>query len=218
MGISVQIAHLTKRYNQKMVLQIPQREFAAGKITGILGSNGSGKTTLLQIVAGLDKSFDGVVTYDGQPFSRTTLQNVTLVFQRSHLFNRSVYENLAYPLKIRHVDKATCHQRILVLLNRLDIRHLMEQNGLELSGGEEQKVSLARAMIFHPQLLLLDEPTSNIDPDSIRVMEREILRYRQETGGTVILVTHNMEQAGRLCDELVYLQNGKIEEPHGFYR
>ncbi len=78
-----------------------------------------------------------------------------------------------------------------------------------LSGGESQKVNLARAMVFKPKLLLLDEPTSNIDPESIKIMEREILRFNKETKGTILVVTHNMEQSKRLCEDIIYLERGK---------
>ena len=95
-------------------------------------------------------------------------------------------------------------------MKRLEIEDLSNKRGQQLSGGESQKVALARALVFKPKLLLLDEPTSNIDSESVKIMEREIVNFNKETSGTVLIVTHNLEQAQRICDEVISLDSGKV--------
>ena len=142
-------------------------------------------------------------------FDNNIRKNMTLVFQKPYLFRRKVYDNIAYPLKIRKIDKEIERQRVLKVIKDLEIEDLIDKKGHKLSGGESQKVALARALVFHPKLLLLDEPTANIDPESTRIIEREILNFNKNTNATVVIITHNIEQSKRLCDEIVYLSNGK---------
>ena len=96
------------------------------------------------------------------------------------------------------------------VIKSLEIEELTEKRAHLLSGGESQKVALARALAFNPKLLLLDEPTSNIDPESIKIMEREIVRFNKDMSSTVIIVTHNLDQAERICDDIIYLQGGRV--------
>lgn len=214
--MNIIIKNLQKSYKDKMVLSIDSLELSGGKIMGIVGPNGAGKSTLINIISGLDKDFNGEVMYNNKPLDDDIYKKITLVFQKSYLFRRSVYENITYPLKIRGLSKSEIEKRADNIIDRLEIKELKNKKGHLLSGGESQKVSLARALVFEPELLLLDEPTASIDPDSIRIMEREILRYNKEKAGTVIIITHNMEQAKRICDEVLYLQQGRVEERNGF--
>ena len=160
--------------------------------------NGCGKTTLLNIIAGLDEEYMGDISYDGSKLNKNIINNMTIVFQKPYLFKRTVYENIEYPLRIRGINKSEVKSLVSNIIKNLEIEDLMEKKAHLLSGGESQKVALARALVFQPKLLLLDEPTSNIDPNSIMILEREIFRFNEETGGTVIIVTHNMEQSIRL--------------------
>ncbi|NLV88545.1 MAG: ABC transporter ATP-binding protein [Tissierellia bacterium] len=201
--MEIKINNLEKYYDSRKVLDIDSLTIEKGKITGITGPNGCGKTTLLNIIAGLDKDYKGSITYDGLALNRQVADKMTLVFQKPYLFKRTVYENIEYPLKLRGMNKSEIRPRILDILKRLEIENLMEKKAHLLSGGESQKVALARALVFNPELLLLDEPTSNIDPEAIEILEREILRFNQETGGTVIIVTHNLEQSRRLGHRII---------------
>jgi tungstate transport system ATP-binding protein len=161
-------------------------------------------------VAGLDREFSGIVKYDQKSINKEIYKEMTLVTQKPYLFRREVYENIEYPLRIRGVKKGEIKRRVKDIIERFEIEELKDKKAHLLSGGESQKVSLARALVFEPRLLLLDEPTSNIDPESIKIMEREILKYNRETKGTVLIVTHNIEQSKRLCDNIVYLEEGKV--------
>lgn len=208
--MKVSLNNIKKYYDEKLVLDIEKLEIEKGKITGIIGPNGSGKSTLLHIIAGLDEKYSGTIEYDQQVIDQKLYSKMTLVSQKPYLFRRKVYENIEYPLKIRQVNKIDMKKRVNKVINRLELEELKEKKANLLSGGESQKVSLARALVFEPELLLLDEPTSNIDPESIKILEREILRFNKETGATVIIVTHNLEQSDRICANIIYLEKGRV--------
>lgn len=204
--MELRIENLKKSYGDKEVLNIDEMTIEKNIITSIIGPNGSGKTTLLNIIAGLDREYEGRVLYDGEGIDRDIVENMTIVFQKPYLFKRTVYENIEYPLKIRNVKKEKRRIRVLEVIKRLEIEDLIDKRADRLSGGESQKLALARALVFEPRLLMLDEPTSNIDPESIKLMEREILRFNEELGSTVLIVTHNMDQSLRLADETIELE------------
>lgn len=204
------IENIKKTYGDKIVLDISNMTIKEGKITGITGPNGSGKSTLLNIISYIDDNFSGKVKYNGMDFSKEVAKNITYVFQKPYLLRRSVYDNIVYPLKLRKVDNKSQTKYANDIMKRLEIEDLSNKRGQQLSGGESQKVALARALVFKPKLLLLDEPTSNIDSESVKIMEREIVNFNKETSGTVLIVTHNLEQAQRICDEVISLDLGKV--------
>ena len=191
--MEVYVEYIKKYYSEKLVLNVDNLNFKKGKITGIIGPNGSGKTTLLHIIAGLDKEFLGIVKYNGEILNKKVYREMTLVTQKPYLFKK---ENIK--------------EEVENIIKKFEIDHLKNEKAHLLSGGESQKVNLARAMVFNPKLLLLDEPTSNIDPESIKIMEREILRFNKETKATILIVTHNIEQSKRLCENIIYLEQGKV--------
>ncbi|MBQ2120476.1 MAG: ATP-binding cassette domain-containing protein, partial [Peptococcaceae bacterium] len=137
--------------------------------------------------------------------SKPLYQQMTMVFQTPYLLKRSVYDNIAYPLQIRHRSAAEIRQKTEAMIARFGIEKLAEQYAHRLSGGESQKVALARALIFEPDLVLLDEPMSGIDAASVRFMEEMIQEYVREYHKTVIMITHNARQAQELCDRIVHL-------------
>ena len=208
--MEIQIENAIKTYAEKKVLDTDSLKIEKGKITGIIGANGSGKSTLLNIIAGLDNEFDGTILYDGNQLDKDIRKKMTLVFQTAYLFKRTVYKNIAYPLKERKVKKEKIKAKVSELMKTLEIEDLKYKIGSKLSGGETQKVALARALVFNPELLLLDEPTSNIDPEYIEHMEKSIIKYNKENKGTVIIVTHNIDQAERLCHNIIKLERGKV--------
>jgi len=128
-----------------------------------------------------------------------------MVFQTPYLLKRSVYDNIAYPLQLRHRPSAEIKQKTDAMIARLGIEKLAKQYAHKLSGGESQKVALARALIFEPELVLLDEPMSGIDAASVSFMEQMIQEYAREYRKTVIMITHNARQAEELCDRIVHL-------------
>ena len=203
--MDIKIKNLKKYYKDKLILDIPNLNIDCNKITGIVGENGAGKTTLLNIIAGLDKDYEGEILYSGQTLNKYIQREITLIFQKPRLLNRSVYKTISYPLEIRKIKKNEQEENINYILKKLDIHNLKDMNASKLSGGEQQKVSIARAIVFKPKILMLDEPTSNIDSNSINIIEREILDYCKREKATVIIITHNKEQAESLCDNIITL-------------
>lgn len=210
--MEVRLEQINKCYGKKIIFQNFSSTFVSGKITGLLGDNGVGKSTLLRLIAGLDLDYSGHIYYDGQLLNKALYQQMTMVFQTPYLLKRSVYENIAYPLKLRHRPSAEIKTKTEAMIGRLGIEHLAKQYAHKLSGGESQKVALARALIFEPDLVLLDEPMSGIDAASVSFMEQMIRDYVQQYHKTVIMITHNARQAQELCDSVVRLRPFEGEE------
>lgn len=201
---------LRKFYKQKLVLSIDDLLIPSGSLFGVIGPNGSGKSTLLQIIAGLNPA-QGQVRYDGSALNKALQKQVTLVFQRPYLMVGSVLENIIYPLRLRKVERKQAVQTAQAIMEPLGLAPLANQKARTLSGGEAQKMALARALVFQPAVLLLDEPTANVDPVSMREMEAAIVAANKK-GTTVVLITHNVAQAARLCSDVAFLYQGKLHE------
>ncbi len=160
----------------------------------------------------------GIIYFDGRPIppngpARLPLQRqMTLVFQKPLLFSATVRENIAYGLKTRGFSREEIKQRVAAILEQIGLSHLKERHAGTLSGGEAQRVALARAVAFKPKLLLLDEPTANLDPANVELMEKMILQLKQSMEVTIIMVTHNIFQARRLTDEVIFLFDGRVVE------
>lgn len=210
--MNISIENLTKAYGKRIVLDIDSLSFISGKLYAIVGSNGAGKTTLLKIIAGLEHKTEGSITYNESPLNKHLLKNVTYMSQRPYMLRTSVFNNIAYPLKIRKYPKKIIENKVHEIMVELELSDLKDQMATSLSGGESQKVALARALVFEAELLLLDEPTSNINPNAIELIEKVILKRYQEKHMTTIIITHNMKQAKRLCDQMVVIEKGKVKE------
>lgn len=173
-------------------------------ITVVMGPNGTGKTQLLRLIHGLARPDAGTVTWNGQPAAQMTATQA-LVFQKPVLLRRSVAANLDFVLKRR--DPA----RRDALLAHVGLLEKAKQPARALSGGEAQRLALARALALDPQVLLLDEPTASLDPGSVLAIERIVLQAR-DAGVKVVLVTHDTGQARRLADDVVFLHRGRVAE------
>ena len=204
---------ITRDYKERRVLDIPYGEIKEGSRTAIVGANGAGKSTLLNIIAGLDTGHEGSVFYgsnrDGfEEHSR----EITIVFQKPYLISTTVEKNITFPMKIRGLSDENQEKRVSSLCEELNISHLRKQKSWKLSGGETQKVALGRALGFSPRLLILDEPTANIDPATTSEIERMLFKINKEEGTTIIFVTHNLVQAKRVCDQMMFLHEGRLIE------
>ncbi len=201
-----------KKYCPVNVLDSVSFNAEGGKIVVLLGVNGAGKTTLLRIIAGLDKPDAGTIQFNGEPIADAKLRQIaTLVFQRSAMFSRSVYDNLAYGLKIRGAKDADIREKLVEALHSVGLRDFEKRKAKKTSGGEQQRIALARAFLLEPKILLLDEPTANLDPNSAMIIEKAILAKRREDN-IIIISTHNLGQAKRIGDEVVHIHAGKIVE------
>lgn len=203
--MNIVIKNLKKYYKDKLVLNIESLEIKSGKITGIVGENGAGKSTLLNLISGIDNAFTGEIYYNNEKLNKKIQKSITLVFQKPRLLNTTVYKNLEYPLKIRNTKKQDINTKINNVLDLLEIKELKNKNANKLSGGEMQKVALARALVFKPKILMLDEATSNIDIESKKSIERIIINYNKCENNTVILISHDKEQIKSLCDNVIVL-------------
>lgn len=204
--------NLTKEYEGRRVLDIGELRIGSGALCGIIGPNGAGKSTLLNLVAGLMKPTSGRLLYEDSPAASAPYEEMTLVFQSPYLIRTTVEKNIAYPLKLRGWDKIKIEERVGELAADLGLTDFLKQKSWRLSGGETQKVALARALSFRPKLLLLDEPTANVDPSTTAEIERMLKKINEKEGTTVILVTHNLVQARRLCREILFMDGGKVVE------
>ena len=212
-SLNIILDNVKKSYGQRLVLDIKNYEFKSGDITCIMGQNGAGKSTLLKIIAGLEPEFEGQVRYGARELDRDIYSNMTMVFQTPHLLKKTVFENITYPLKIRNFKKDEIQKRVDNMLELFAIKELSNKLAHKLSGGESQKVALARAMVFKPSLLLLDEPTSGIDVSSVPIIENAITSFCKENNATIIMITHSKAQAKRLSDNLIFInKQGQITQ------
>jgi tungstate transport system ATP-binding protein len=207
---------VSKAYGPREVLYVNFLEIRQGEVFGIVGPSGAGKSTLLRLLDFLESPSSGQLhfkDYYSANGSRAPLdvrRRVTTVFQRPVLLNTSVYGNVAYGLKIRG-DKEVQH-KVKGVLEQVGLSDLIRDRAGFLSGGEAQRVALARAMVIGPEVLLLDEPTANLDPYNVGLIEDIVTDLNRERRTTIVLVTHNVFQAKRLAHRVALLLEGKVVE------
>lgn len=183
----------------------------AGRTLAILGANGAGKSLLLRVLHGLITPSSGHVRVRGKLLDRAARDRQAMVFQRPIMLRRSVRQNLEFTAKARQIAPKKRATRIDELLALARLSHKQHQAARSLSGGEQQRLALARALTAEPELLFLDEATASLDPASTAACET-IVGAARERGTTVVLVTHDVHQARRLADETVFLSDGRVVE------
>lgn len=203
--MDIKIRNLEKSYGDNLVINIKKLDIKKNMINLIIGKNGSGKTTLLNILAGLDMEYSGHMLYNGVKLNKSIMRNITLVSQKPYMLNRTVSQNLSYPLKIRKYNKDDIIDKVKTMMKTLGIEKLKDRNATTLSGGEKQKVAIARAMIFCPKVLLLDEITSNIDSNSKADIEEIIIKYKENYESNIVLVSHDSQQIQKLGQNIIKL-------------
>jgi len=182
---------------------------ASNAVTVLLGPNGAGKSVLLRLLHGLLKPTSGTILWGGKPPSDALRPRQALVFQRPVLLRRSVAANIRFALGLRRfADREERLQRALELAG---LAELARQPARVLSGGEQQRLALARALILDPEVLLLDEPTVSLDPASVQAIE-ELIGTARRTGIMVVLVTHELAQARRMAEQVMFLNRGRMTE------
>lgn len=211
-SVNLEIVGLQKNYNAVTALKSVSMELKGNKIIVLLGVNGAGKTTLMRILAGLEKPDRGQILFNNQNTDPKELRQIsTLVFQKTAMFTMNVYQNLAFGLKIRKVPKEVIPKRISVALQAVRLIGFEKRRAKKLSGGEQQRIALARAFLLDTDVLLLDEPTANLDPNSSTIIEKVIISQKSSQR-IIIMATHNLNQARRVADEIVHIHDGEVVE------
>ncbi len=224
MDMKLTLEHVTKDFSGTLAVNDISLTMQDGKLTGLLGPSGCGKSTLLYMIAGLEQVTSGHIYFDGQDV--TTLpaetRGVGLVFQNYALYpHMTVEQNIMFPLLNARVKKESAQKKAREMARFVQIEEYMHRKPAQLSGGQQQRVAIARALVKSPQILLLDEPLSNLDARLRLDLREEIRRIQKETGVTTIFVTHDQEEAMSITDELVLMKNGIIQQiaaPQAMYR
>jgi tungstate transport system ATP-binding protein len=191
--------------NGTEILKNVSVEIGAGPRTIILGPNGAGKSVLMRLCHGLLRPTRGQVRWLGPP------RRIAMVFQRPVMLRRSARANIEYALKLAGVSRGERALRAADVLEAVGLERCADQPARRLSGGEQQKLALARAWALGPEVLFLDEPTANLDPAATREVETIVGQIR--AGGTkIVMTTHNLGQARRLGDEIIFMSNGRLAE------
>ena len=206
--LPITVDNLSLALNDRVVIDHINCQIKANGITVIMGPNGSGKSLFLRCLHGLVKPDSGQVLFAGKPLSAAIRQQQSMVFQAPTILRRTVLANLLFVARQRGMSNPQTSKDYLAQL-RLD--HLAQHPARLLSGGEKQRLALARALIIKPAVLFLDEPTSNLDPTSVETIETN-LRLVSQKGTKIILVTHDLGQAKRLADEVLFLNHGTLSE------
>jgi iron(III) transport system ATP-binding protein len=214
-GAEVRFTGIGKRYGAVTAVKPLDLTIEAGTLVTLLGPSGCGKTTLLRMVAGLEQATEGRLFIDGVDVTNLSAgeRNVSMVFQSYALFpHMSVRENVAYGLISGGMGRKNAHARAEETLTLVGLGGLGERFPSELSGGQQQRVAVARALVLEPQVLLFDEPLSNLDARLRRQMREEIRTLQQRLGVTVIYVTHDQSEALAVSDKIVVMRNAEIAQ------
>jgi len=203
--MNVKINHLKKYYQDKLILDIENLEIIKNQTYCIRGRNGSGKTTLMQVIAQLLPFDSGEILFEENDF----MEKMTYVSQNPYLFHTTVYENIYYPLKLRDHDKKRTEIEINDYLDYFEISHIKNQNAKKCSSGEKMKIAIIRSLIFKPKLLLLDEPTTNLDIESIEKLKNKLIDIKNQT--TIIFISHDIHFIKAISDVELRLEDAKLE-------
>lgn len=217
MSLRLALSNINKNYNGKSVLQDCSFSFDKNEIYILMGPNGSGKSTFLRICALIENPDRGEVNFFRDDIVKKNIElkrKITLVLPKIGIFNTTVFKNVAYGLKIRGLKKKEIEEKANMALEFVGLTHKKNQNALTLSSGETQRLGIARAIVIEPEVLFLDEPTASLDPHSTTIIEETINKLRKHNRLTIIMVTHNIFQAKRLADRVLFMYEGRIVD-HG---
>jgi tungstate transport system ATP-binding protein len=211
-----EIARLTKKYRDRTILDIHQLSLSKGAIYGLQGPNGAGKTTLLNILALLERPTTGTISYKArsvqysEPYLQRLRKEVVLVDQLPLLFTTTVFKNLEFGLKIRGIEKEERKRRIFKGLEMVGMGDFVHAPAHQLSGGETQRVALAARLVLKPEILLLDEPTANVDAASAQQIKEAALMARRVWDTTLIIASHDRGWLYDVCDQVLHLFKGRL--------
>ena len=215
-NIAVELTGVVKHFGPVVAVNGVDLQIASGEFVTLLGPSGCGKTTILRMIAGLEEPTAGDILIKGRRVNDIPIhqRNIGLVFQNYALFpHKTIYDNVAFGLKYRNVDKATRRDRVARTLDLVRLQDVEKRLPAQLSGGQQQRVALARAVIIEPDVLLLDEPLSALDANLREDMRIELKKIQRELNITTIFVTHDQEEALAMSDRVVVMSDGeKVQE------
>jgi tungstate transport system ATP-binding protein len=212
----IRIEKLTKKFSNTDTIKETDLEIRAGEIFTFIGPSGSGKTTLIRLIDLLEWPTSGTIFFDGKDTAGTEQERLAIrrrmgmVFQKPAVLNTTVAGNVAFGLKFRGIPFADTQRKVQDALDLVGLPEFTNRRAVTLSGGEMQRVALARAIVTEPEVLLLDEPTANLDPVSSDLIEDLIIRINKKFGTTIIMSTHDMIQGQRLADRIGVIMNGRL--------
>jgi multiple sugar transport system ATP-binding protein len=209
----IEIQNVTKKYGKTVAVNDVSLKVSSGSFTVILGPSGSGKTTLLRCVAGFEEPDSGAIVINGAPVTQLPPRerDLAMVFQNYALFPlMTVRENIGFPLKVRNASQTEIDARVKEVADFLFIKELLDKRPAQLSGGEQQRAALGRAIVRQPNALLMDEPLTSLDAPLRAQMRTELKRIRKETKMTAIYVTHDQAEAMSLADMLAIMSGGRL--------
>lgn len=215
MSNSIGVKNAVKRFGDVTVIPDLSIEIKNGEFFTLLGPSGCGKTTLLRMIAGFNSIEGGEFKFDDQVINEIPAhkRNIGMVFQNYAIFpHLTVRQNVEYGLKIRKMDKKTMEKRVDDILDVVKIKEYQDRLPENLSGGQQQRVALARAIVIHPNVLLMDEPLSNLDAKLRIEMRSAIREVQKQVGITTVYVTHDQEEALAISDRIAVMKGGKIQQ------
>ncbi len=210
----IELGGVTKEYGNIIALDKASLRVESEEVFGLIGPNGSGKTTLLRILAGIETPTQGEIHFQGVGIDSTNrgllTRNITMVFQKTVMFTGTVYDNIAYGLKLKGYSKKDVAAAVEEALSTVKLEGFEERSARKLSGGEQQRAAIARALALDTQVMLLDEPTANIDPKNASIIEN-VLKTISKRKKTIVMATQNMTQAENLASKVAVLKQGRIQ-------
>ncbi len=211
----IEFKNIVKRFGETTVLNNISLNIEQGQLVTLLGPSGCGKSTLLRCLSGLEQVSEGSILLNGEDITHKAPKdrNIGMVFQQYSLFpNMNVYDNVAFGLHLKKLDKEIIHSKVRAALIMVDLLGKEERYPHELSGGQQQRVALARSIVNEPKVLLLDEPLSAIDAKLRRSLQQEIRAIQQEMGITTLFVTHDQDEAMIMSDVVHLFHAGQVEQ------
>jgi len=206
---------LVKVYAGRTVLSVDEIQVHEGEVLAVLGPNGAGKSTLFRILALIEKPDQGTIRYFGREVTARDLdarRRTAAVFQRPMFFQGSVWNNVAYSLRLRRISRKKVKSRVDAAIELMSIGGLAQADTRTLSGGELQRVALARALVLEPEILFLDEPTSNLDVHVRRYFREDIRSVVKQLGVTVVLITHDHNEALSMAQRVIVIRDGRAAQ------
>ena len=211
----LKLENVTVKYNNFIALNSINLQIKEGEIFTLLGPSGCGKTTLLRAIAGYEKILNGKLIISNKDMTKVEpdARSIGIIFQNYALFpTMNVYKNIAFGLKMKNMNKNIIDEKVKEIAAKIGITQCLEKMTYELSGGEQQRVAIARMLILNPKILLLDEPFSNLDKLLRIELIAEIKKLNKELGVTILYVTHDQEEALTISDRIALINRGKIEQ------